>query len=582
MSLLTYEQANTYKTNLYSVYQSNTGVRFCWTSESYNAGLGSNSCYAYFARFNNRDVSYVTRPNTNAYYRAVCKVSDGCSDGYSTKITSCGTGYKLATNGTGTNGVACGKCVQKECSEDGYYTSSQNHGCNASGYKRTNSTSFTFGSKTCYVAGSDTACTCEEGNYLPASQTSCTSDGWVKGSSAVTYGGQTCYNRVACSCPSGYSASTTSCGSGYHIETNGKSGGSACGKCVADYFEFYSNTGTLISSSGDTKIYSIDAPLEGYTYSGFNTVTVSRKNGGALAFSITNGAGCSLATSSGYSSESNGVYTNGTSVSSNQCHDESDRATCEITLTQNETNRKIILRFNRPLDTLYEYKCGTPVSGSIYQDQTGMPYNYEFSIAGSGGWSNGCPYGNFFDDRSASNHIGYARLYYTCKWESGCTSQQFKGETEVDFKRDYSYNCAPSNPSTAFVIRVWGGPYLNQNGNGCCGYGLREFYADDLGVDYRSVYLDFPLATGIDGYANVISFDSAYIPTATPYYESCHSYTSSSECSSGSSGGCVSGGRVAYSEKDSCCGSYDDPDTCGYDNDCDSNGNRTWDGVYCH
>ena len=38
---------------------------------------------------------------------------------------------------------------------------------------------------------------------------------------------------------------------------------------------------------------------------------------------------------------------------------------------------------------------------------------------------------------------------------------------------------------------------------------------------------------------------------------------------------------IAIGNKSSCSNGYEDPDTCGYDNSCDCNGNRTWDGVIC-
>ena len=40
--------------------------------------------------------------------------------------------------------------------------------------------------------------------------------------------------------------------------------------------------------------------------------------------------------------------------------------------------------------------------------------------------------------------------------------------------------------------------------------------------------------------------------------------------------------RVHYSQRSDCCSSSEDPDRCGYDNDCDANGNRTWDGAICN
>ena len=44
----------------------------------------------------------------------------------------------------------------------------------------------------------------------------------------------------------------------------------------------------------------------------------------------------------------------------------------------------------------------------------------------------------------------------------------------------------------------------------------------------------------------------------------------------------ASSSAVAYSNKSSCSYGYEDPDICGYDNDCDCNGSRTWDGVICN
>ena len=119
-----------------------------------------------------------------------CYKAKKCSTGYSTNVTSCSSGYKLETSGT-ENGKACGKCVQQTCAEMGYSRS-----C-SSGY-----VAKTYGS-----------------NGSNFTWTTSGADG-------------SCYECVK-GCPSGYSTSVTSCGAGYKLETNGTSGGSACGQCVS-------------------------------------------------------------------------------------------------------------------------------------------------------------------------------------------------------------------------------------------------------------------------------------------------------------------------------------------------------------
>ena len=136
--------------------------------------LGGNYPYAAYPSYNSRYAQYDDGYSTSfsveqradaGHHRPICIEQSGCPTGYTTSISSCGTGYRLETNGTGTNGGACHRCVQRPCS-DGGYVDSCNEGC--------------------------------DGN----STVSC---------SSVTYGGKTCYARTATDCGSGYRCENNTC-----------------------------------------------------------------------------------------------------------------------------------------------------------------------------------------------------------------------------------------------------------------------------------------------------------------------------------------------------------------------------------
>ena len=172
-----------------------------------------------------------------------------CSAINSSYRTSCASGY--TTNSTGVSG-SDGACVT--CSTiPGYCTSDSQ--C-ASNQRCSNNRCVAVSCSTCYYASNhtcarNTSC-CLNNNDCSSSQkcvnnrcvkkscgemgykSSCnTADGYTAVSANVTGSDGTCYNCNVASCPSGYSTSTTSCSGAYSFSTNGKSGGKACGKCVA-------------------------------------------------------------------------------------------------------------------------------------------------------------------------------------------------------------------------------------------------------------------------------------------------------------------------------------------------------------
>ncbi len=112
-----------------------------------------------------------------------CNIT-ACPSGYSTSTTSCSGGYTLYTNGK-SGGRACGKCEKTGCTSDS-------------------------------DCASDKKCSGNSCVAVPCD----TSNGYTISN----------HNCVATACPSGYSTFTTSCKNGT-LETSGKSGGRACGKC---------------------------------------------------------------------------------------------------------------------------------------------------------------------------------------------------------------------------------------------------------------------------------------------------------------------------------------------------------------
>ncbi len=147
-------------------------------------------------------------------------VTPSCPSGYSTSVTSCSSGYKLETNGSSA-GKACGKCVQKSCSEMGYSTSCP------SGY-----VAKTYGSSgsnwTWKTSGSDGTCydCVKKSTSSSSSGSSGSNSGSNSGSSSSSSGGcsfesgYTCINGVKTACNSGCNSCATdlkclSCKSGY-------------------------------------------------------------------------------------------------------------------------------------------------------------------------------------------------------------------------------------------------------------------------------------------------------------------------------------------------------------------------------
>ncbi|MBS6474211.1 MAG: hypothetical protein KH347_08215, partial [Acetobacter sp.] len=142
-------------------------------------------------------------------YTGKCKPK-ACPSGYSTSVTSCGNGYTLKTNGY-SGGSACGYCEPNACPSE-YSTSVTS--CNSCS---TFSQSGYSAGKPCGKCTPKTcsSVSCDESKGYTASTDSC--------------GCTTCAEKA---CPSGYSTSVTSCTGNEKLETNGYSGGKACGKCV--------------------------------------------------------------------------------------------------------------------------------------------------------------------------------------------------------------------------------------------------------------------------------------------------------------------------------------------------------------
>ena len=163
------------------------------------------------------------------------------------KNSDCANGSKCEN--AGKSNATCTPCTKGEtCTCTGGMVADGNGGCEfgcefssasacKSGTANCSNCSMTGG---CYVCSScGTGYELSGGSCSPkacptgysTSTTSC--DAGYALETNGSSGGNACGKCVAASCPTGYSTSTTSCGTGYTLETNGSSGGNACGKCVA-------------------------------------------------------------------------------------------------------------------------------------------------------------------------------------------------------------------------------------------------------------------------------------------------------------------------------------------------------------
>ena len=138
--------------------------------------------------FKSETYSGTCNTSKKAYKTTGCKTSvdTACIKNYSSTSSSCGgTTYTCLYGGT-----------PKTCEDLGYSSSSNNHGCNSSGYKRTNSTAVTVCGKTCYYVGSDEACSCADLGYT-ATKPSVTTSSCNKFSTMTAKTNETCYYNIS-------------------------------------------------------------------------------------------------------------------------------------------------------------------------------------------------------------------------------------------------------------------------------------------------------------------------------------------------------------------------------------------------
>ena len=174
-------------------------------------------------------------------YTGKCKAK-ACPDGYSTTET-CYSHEKQETNGY-SGGKACIKCVFKTCAEMGFVENRASCGSEFDYIK--NEYTLGAGSTRCYscqkcptgYTGYGKLSACEAGKKKESMQDNAACVRCVNcnaGESCGCPAGQVADGKGSCAenCPDGYSTSVTSCSGNEKLETNGSSGGKACGKCVS-------------------------------------------------------------------------------------------------------------------------------------------------------------------------------------------------------------------------------------------------------------------------------------------------------------------------------------------------------------
>ena len=158
---------------------------------------------------------------------------------------SCGANAHITYGYNGSCGCACDTnytgdgytCRRLQCSDGKYYTSSQNSGCDSSGYKKTGSQKVTYAGLECWTAGTSTACSCSDGNYASSCSAGCSGNSVVS-CTPKTYGGKTCYTK-----------STTACDSNQKCENGQCVSKRDCSKYADFYFTSYVDETYIISGA---------------------------------------------------------------------------------------------------------------------------------------------------------------------------------------------------------------------------------------------------------------------------------------------------------------------------------------------